>query len=130
MLTADDIIAIQQLLSLYGHAIDDREFDRAAEIFTPDVIYDTRAFDGQIHRGIEAVCANWHGYAHHPVGHHATNVIVTERDGQVHVVSKGIGVRADNTVRTTNYRDIVRRTPEGWRIAERVALPRSSNYRG
>jgi ketosteroid isomerase-like protein len=129
MLTAEDTLAIHQLIALYGHIIDSREFARASDIFAEDAVYDTSAFDGHVHHGAQAISDVWAAYAHHPLAHHATNVVVTETsDGKVSVASKGLGVRRDNSVRTTNYLDEVKRTPTGWRIVRRVALPRSTGY--
>ena len=36
MLTAEDRIAIRELLALYGHVIDERQFSRVDELFTPE----------------------------------------------------------------------------------------------
>ena len=41
--TAEDFIAIQQLLALHGHLIDGREFERLGELFTADAVYDVSA---------------------------------------------------------------------------------------
>jgi hypothetical protein len=61
----------------------------------------------------------------HPLAHHATNVVVTEdADGTVRVLSKGAGVGAGGRVGSVTYRDIAVRTPDGWRIAERVVVLR------
>ena len=38
MLTAEDRIAIRELLALYGHVIDERQFSRVDELFTPTAL--------------------------------------------------------------------------------------------
>jgi hypothetical protein len=58
----------------------------------------------------------------HPLAHHATNIIVSEdADGTVRAVSKGLGVGPQGRVGSVVYRDILERTPQGWRFAERTA---------
>src|SRR5687768_4509262 len=43
-LGAYDLLMIHQLLGYYGHVVDDRDWDRFAELFTPDATLDyTRA---------------------------------------------------------------------------------------
>jgi hypothetical protein len=49
-----------------------------------------------------------------PVGHHATNVLITFAEGETaHVRSKGIGIRADGTSGSVLYEDVVRRSADG-----------------
>jgi hypothetical protein len=126
MLSADDILQIQQLVNLYGHIIDERQFSRASELFTEETVYDVSDFDSGVHRGAAAIAALWADpEAKHPLAHHATNIVVTEDpDGTVRAISKGTGVRNNGTVGTVVYRDIVERTAKGWRITERVAIRR------
>ena len=52
-----------------------------------------------------------------PVGHHVTNVIVTERDGEVRVRSKGLSVMSTGAAGTVVYDDVVVKTADGWRIS-------------
>ena len=56
---------------------------------------------------------------------HTVDVIVTEDgDGAVRVLSKGIGLLADGRAGGVTYRDVVTKTADGWRMAERVAVRR------
>lgn len=121
----EDIIAITNLVNLYGYVIDERELSRTHELFTADAVYDVSDFGAGVHVGIAAIVALWRAASQHPLAHHATNVIVT-MDGadRARVVSKGIGVRANGGVGSATYRDEVVRTPAGWRIARRVASMR------
>jgi hypothetical protein len=59
----------------------------------------------------------------HPLAHHATNILIEVVDGEITVLSKGIGMYRD-LVGSTVYRDRLRKTPQGWRIARRVAAKR------
>lgn len=117
-----DTLAIHELLGLYGHIIDAREWHRVEELFTADCTYDMREFGlGTVH-GARAVAALWAAPdAMHPLAHHATNIVVTEdADGTVRVLSKGLGVGRNGRVGSVTYRDVVRRTAGGWRFAARA----------
>jgi hypothetical protein len=129
MLSTDDRLAIQELISLYGHIIDDRKYSRTHELFTEDAVYDVSDFDAGVHIGWQRIAQFWRdAEAGHPLAHHSTNVIVTQDgDGTVRAVSKGIGIRADAAATTTIYRDIAVRTRAGWRLSERVAVRRSAD---
>jgi 3-phenylpropionate/cinnamic acid dioxygenase small subunit len=126
-LTTDDIVAIHQLVALHGHIVDGREWHRLGELFTPDVVYDVTALGQGTIRGTEefrAVSAAFADDERNPVGHHVTNVVVSEAaDGGAAVRSKGIGVLRDGRTGSVAYADRVTRTPDGWRIAARQVLP-------
>jgi len=118
-----DSLAIHQLLSLYGHVIDEREWQRVDELFTATALYDMSAFGLGVVRGASAIRELWsRPGATHPLAHHATNIVITEDpDGTVRVLSKGIGLGANGRVGSVVYRDIVERTPAGWRFTSRTA---------
>lgn len=121
----DAVIAITNLVNLYGYIVDEREFSRTHELFTEDAVYDVSDFGMGVHVGVEAIVALWRASDRHPLAHHATNVIVTpEGSDRAGVVSKGIGVGAKGYSGSVTYRDVVVRTAAGWRIAERVAVMR------
>jgi SnoaL-like protein len=126
MLDAADILSIHQLLSLYGHIIDEREWQRVDELFTAGAVYDMSDFGLGVLRGVEAIRALWsRPDAMHPLAHHATDMVVNEdADGTVRVLSKAIGFGASGRVGSVVYRDVVERTPAGWRFASRVAKVR------
>jgi SnoaL-like domain len=121
MADTGDILAIQQLLALYGHIIDEREWQRVGELFTASAVYDMSEFGLGVVRGAAAIRELWsRPDAAHPLAHHATNIIVSEDpDGTVRVVSKGLGVGPNGRVGSVVYRDVVERTPAGWRFVVR-----------
>jgi hypothetical protein len=127
-LTADDIVAIHQLVALHGHLVDARELHRLDELFTPDAVYDVTALGQGTVRGIaefRALSAAFADDERNPVGHHVTNIVVTEADdGGVRVRSKGIGILRDGRTGTVTYDDQVTCTEAGWRITARQVLPR------
>jgi hypothetical protein len=124
MLELQDRLAIHELMGLYGLVIDEREWHRAGELFTPDVVYDMSELGLGVLHGVEAVLSLWTTREDlHPVAHHATNVVVTPGPDPdtARVVSKGLGIGRKGRVGSVTYRDVVRRTGDGWRIAHRHA---------
>ncbi|MEV4263421.1 nuclear transport factor 2 family protein [Kribbella sp. NPDC049584] len=120
----EDRIAITELISLHGHLVD--AGDPPDRLFTPDVRYDVSDLGGGVLIGPEAV---WQaGLAlgeGNPVGHHVTNVVLTEvGPDEVASLSKGIGVMADGSCGSATYEDTVVRTPAGWRISRRKVIRR------
>ena len=125
-LAEQDRIDITDLINLHGHFTDAGELDRAGELFTPDVTYDLEDFGfGSLH-GTAALrkAALALGDAN-PVGHHVTNIVITQIDERsARVRSKGIGINADGTAGSVVYEDIVTRRPDGWKISCRKVTAR------
>ena len=113
-------LAIHELISLYGHLVDQRQFSRLWEIFTDDAIFDLSGYDGKCYRGLPAIQRMMLDSNEHPLAHHATNVIVTAQADSIEVISKGIGVGAGGRVGSVTYRDQLVLTQRGWRIRERL----------
>jgi 3-phenylpropionate/cinnamic acid dioxygenase small subunit len=125
MLEPADLLAIHQLMAHYGNLIDERQFSRTAEVFTPDAVYDLADFGFGVARGVAAIVELWTTSTRHPLAHHVTNVVVSEDDdGTTRVHSKIVGVGNGGRVGSATYRDVVVRTPGGWRIAERIVTLR------
>jgi 3-phenylpropionate/cinnamic acid dioxygenase small subunit len=129
-LASDDRAEITELLARHGHLFDDGEFDRLDLLFTASVRYDVTAFGGGVLQGIEAIRAATLALGdRNPVGHHVTNVVLTEQpDGSVRARSKGIGVYADGTAGSVTYEDEIVRTDDGWRIDARTVAPRRARH--
>jgi 3-phenylpropionate/cinnamic acid dioxygenase small subunit len=125
-LTADDRLAIQDLLALHGHLVDEGALDRLGELFTHDVIYDLTSLGGTALSGVDAIGTSARELGDsNPVAHLVTNILVTEHDGEVTARSKFLGVRRDGSTGSGVYDDVLRRTADGWRIARRrVSLRR------
>ncbi|MDT0322981.1 nuclear transport factor 2 family protein [Streptomyces millisiae] len=125
-LTAEDRVAVTDLVSLHGHLVDAGELDRLDELFTDDVTYDVTDLGGGPLRGLAAIreAALSMGELN-PVAHHVTNIVLTELSAdRVLARSKGLGVRSDGTVGSVTYEDTVTRTAAGWRITHRVVRAR------
>ena len=118
--TTDDIVEINQILSLWAHLVDNRAWDRFGEVFTEDAYFDSSVFGFAPVTGIAAIChmASQDGHAK---AHHTTNVYVQEGAGdEIATVSKGLGLLSNGAVASVTYTDRLRRTPEGWRLASRI----------
>lgn len=125
-LSTDDRLAIYELITLHGHLVDEGGFDRLAELFTDDFVYDVEALGFGSLEGADAFTkASLALGDDNPLGHHVTNALVIDDEGdRATVRSKGIGILADGTSGTVVYEDFVRRTTAGWRIARRTVIPR------
>jgi Ketosteroid isomerase-related protein len=125
-LTEQDRTDITDLINLHGHLTDAGKLDQAGELFTPDVTENLDDFGlGSLH-GTAAIreAALALGNAN-PVGHHVTNIVITQIDERsARVQSKGIGIRADGTAGSVVYDDIVARRPDGWKISYRKVTAR------
>ncbi len=121
-----DRLLIHELLNLHGHVMDDGAFERLPELFTADVRYDVSALGGGCLEGRHAIEAAGRALGDkNPLGHHVTNIVVTSiADDVATARSKGLAVMADGTTGSVTYDDLLRRTPDGWRIAVRRVLPR------
>jgi len=131
MLEAIDYVQIQNVLNLYPHVIDVPEnYGRVHELFTEDGVFDA----GEIgkYEGIAALTEYW---SHSPIrhaalqksnllSHNVANIVITEdEDGTVHCDSRCLGVSIDGTATCAVYRDVMRKTDKGWRIAYRRLRP-------
>jgi ketosteroid isomerase-like protein len=125
-LTAQDRIDITDLVNRHGQLVDAGELDQAGELFTPDVTYDVTDLGfGTLHgRAALREAALALGQAN-PVGHHVTNIVITQLDdGSARVRSKGIGITAIGTAGSATYDDLVTRHPDGWKIRKRTVTAR------
>lgn len=131
-LSWEDHVAINELIALHGHLVDAGELDRLDEVFTADVAYDVSDYGFGVLRGLssnrEAALALGEG---NPVGHHVTNVVLSEQGPDVvRARSKGIGIMADGTCGSVTYEDTVVRAEGGWRISERIVRARRAPLGG
>jgi 3-phenylpropionate/cinnamic acid dioxygenase small subunit len=129
-ITAEDRLAIHDVIALHGHVADDRDWDRLGDLFTDDAVLDLEDFGyGTLH-GLEAIKDLSRGSQDdkgQPLGHHATNIIVVGQDGEgVRARSKAVAVMADGTSGTAVYEDTLRQGDHGWRIIRRKVVARTA----
>jgi F420-dependent oxidoreductase-like protein len=120
-ISADDRIAIHELIASHGHIADDRRPEDLNLLLTTDAVYDISSYGFGTVEGLPAIQELFSQRpGTQPVGHHVTNVILHDRtDGTVSVRSKGIAIMADGTAGSCIYDDTVTRTDNGWRISRR-----------
>lgn len=125
-ITVEDRMAIQELLGLYGHLIDQRRWDDLIQVFTEDIVFDASSFGEPVTTSYWDLVDHWRSErARHPLAHHVTNIVINEdSDGTVTVLSKALGVGRNGRVGSATYDDIVVKTSDGWRLARRVATLR------
>lgn len=126
-----DRIAIDDLLTAYAVAVDERDWDAVRACFTPDARLDYTTF-GAPDGPLEDVIA-WIAKMIAPfemTQHHVTNRRVVIDGDSATVVAYLINpMTAGGKLMQVGgrYHDVLRRTPEGWRIHERVAEYRWSD---
>jgi 3-phenylpropionate/cinnamic acid dioxygenase small subunit len=134
VLDGTDIVLIHQLLARYGHAIDQRDWAAFTELFVEDSSIDYRGGTGDVVRNGRDAVVQWFVEvdSRHPAAHHVTNIVVDEHadpDGRVAVHSKFIAPytrEAHHPKRLSggDYRDVVVRTPSGWRFQHKQCIVR------
>jgi SnoaL-like domain len=120
----DDRIAIHDVLALHGHLTDRGETSRFHEVFADDVVYDLSAVGGGVLAGLEGLIGGKQAATandpRNPVAQHLTNIVLTPESSEaVRSISKSLGVRPDGTCVSVTYHDVLRRLPQGWRVAHR-----------
>jgi hypothetical protein len=115
----DDHRAIERLINLYGHVLDDKDWGRLDELFAPDgaFLIGSRSVEC---RGFAEVDAHMRRTSH-PIAHFATNIVVDVVEGADRATArvKVWAPRADGTAVVGHYRDELVRTADGWRFLVR-----------
>lgn len=134
MIEAADIILIHQLLGRYGHTIDHRDWDAFAALFVPDASIDYQGSTATVVREGRDAIVEWFRSVgdSHPPAHHVTNIVVDDAadpGGPVSVHSKFLApytrtAHSPKRLYGGDYRDVVVRTPAGWRFVHKQCIPR------
>jgi 2-(1,2-epoxy-1,2-dihydrophenyl)acetyl-CoA isomerase len=119
-----DRAAIEELLDVYGHIMDDADWAALDRVFTDDAVCDWTGFGLRVTTSLKDLRSYFRADVRHPNAHHVTNVVVDLSGDDAIVRSKLLAVLDDGSVVTGEYRDRLRRTADGWRIHERTAIPR------
>ncbi|GAA2495821.1 nuclear transport factor 2 family protein [Winogradskya humida] len=132
VLTADDKLAIHEVISLHGHLCDATAYDRFDLVFTADLVVDTSdlGLAPVPHAGpSQERLDTYIGVAHSrgpgdTVALHVTNVLVVEDGDGARAWSKALALGRDGSVASYTYADRLVRTDLGWRIRHRKVSPR------
>jgi len=117
---------IFKVAALYGILIDDRDWPGLDRVFTEDAVFviAPRRDRPEVRvEGLAAIRDFMHGSTH-PVAHHVTNIAVEGGPDDATLRSKIVGTLPKARAGSADYRDKLRRTPDGWRIAERIVTIR------
>jgi len=129
-ITAEDRLAIHDVIASHGHVVDDRDWDRLGELFTDDVVFDLEDYGYGTLRGLAAMrelARAGQDDKAQPLGHHVTNIVITGQDREtVRARSKALAVMPDGASGTAVYEDTLRREEQRWRISHRKVTPRPS----
>lgn len=126
-----DRIAIDDLLTTYAVAVDDRDWDTVRGCFTSGAKLDYTTFgapDGSIDEVVEWIAKMIAPFE--VTQHHITNRRVTISGDTATVLSYLINPMTSGGSHMQvggQYRDTLRRTTDGWKIEHRVAEYRWSN---
>lgn len=120
-MNTQDIVDIQQLIALCGHAIDADDQSLIPLVYTNDGVFDPSAMGAPAIEGLDALIAFYTATKPHlPPAHNTTNIHVYEEGGQTRVRSKWMMLsRRDGSWLLGDYDDVVVRTKVGWRIKHR-----------
>lgn len=129
MRTIADTLEIQALLATYVFAIDDKDMDALDQVFAPDAHIDYRSTGGAI--GDWTQIKPWlaKALAPFPVTQHLIGMPAIRLDGD-RATSRTMLFNPIQVKRPdgsdylffigASYRDKLARTPDGWRIVERI----------
>lgn len=118
-LSAEDVLAIQAVIMKYGFLIDDREFDRMSEVFTEDAVVDYRPGGDGPYVGLAEIDQAMRNLQH-PVQHMMVSHIIDSVDGdEVVTRTKALIPLQVGGIADIAYRDVLVRTPAGWRIKDK-----------
>ena len=125
MIDPGELAEIHQLIGSYGRAIDSRDWDACARLFTDDAVVEYHASTGTILLEGRDAIVEWFSGATHPASHYLTNVVV-DRSGNPErgttVSSKLLApfVATDpQRLFGGDYTDTVVRAPDGWRFTRK-----------
>jgi ketosteroid isomerase-like protein len=126
-LSVDDRVAIHELAARYGNVIDAGDWPGLSRVFSTDATFEIAGFGAIDKRteGLAAIQTMLKDSEVHPVSHHVTNVEVWADHDGVHLFFKVIGPGPKGRVGSAEYRDIVRKDADGWRIVTHVAALRT-----
>ncbi|MFF0228382.1 nuclear transport factor 2 family protein [Streptomyces sp. NPDC004629] len=119
---AEDIVQINDTVSRVAYVLDAHDYDRMGEVFAHDVHFENPG--RLVADGLAELIKAFQGIASPAVSHHITNVLVTDYDGtHANCVMKALTLRTGGVITSAEYRDTLRKDPEGWRITSRVITP-------
>ena len=124
-----DRLELHELPGRYGDAIDDRDWEGLNRIFTDDATFDLTDLGVRMLTGLPAIKRFMDVDAEHPLTHMMTNIYVDEVPDRVTMNFRIVALRKGGLVGTASYYDVVVKTPDGWRVKDRVTTRRRRDMR-
>ena len=119
-----DRVELHELPGRYGDAIDDRDWGRLGQIFTPDGVFDLTDLGVPLLEGLPAIKRFMDEDAQHPKTHMMTNIYVDDTDDGVKLFFRIVAMQSKGLMGTASYYDDVIKTDDGWRVKHRVVTLR------
>jgi SnoaL-like domain len=115
----EDRLEIHELAARYGNVLDRYNWDDLDLVFTEDAVLELWTPEGMAHRvtGLAAIKERIAVTLHGLVTHHVTNVEVGVDDDGVSLFFKIAGFGPRGHGGSADYRDMVRKEADGWRIS-------------
>ena len=117
-LTDSDKSEIFDVIHRVAYILDSLAYDRLGEVFAADMHFNN---PGRLTvDGLQNVIAAFKKIATPAVSHHITNVLLEpESETTVRAISKALTLRADKSITAAEYKDVLKKVADGWRIASR-----------
>ena len=119
-----DRVELHELPGRYGDAIDDRDWERLDQIFTPDGVFDLTDLGVPLLEGLPAIKRFMDEDAQHPKTHMMTNIYVDETADGIKLFFRIVAMQSKGLMGTASYYDDVVKTDDGWRVKHRVVTLR------
>ena len=123
-ISVEDHIAIQRLMYLYARCADRKDYTGFAEVFCEDAVFDYKGNPVTPYSAIEKMMHALEQYT--TTAHQVHNVFYEVKgdsaEGETYCLASHLYDSADGEMKLDMgiiYRDLLRRTEAGWRIAHR-----------
>jgi hypothetical protein len=125
--SAEDTLAILDVVGRYGFVVDDRDWEGFEQVFTEDAVFDARDHDHDPPRGFapiegrQEIVRAFRDLYIHPTQHMIVTSIINDiSPDEVIVRSKGMFPIPEFQFFEGVYTDVVVRTAIGWRIRNKT----------
>jgi SnoaL-like domain len=119
-----DRLELHELPGRYGDAIDDRNWAGLDRIFTVDATFDLTDLGVPLLEGLPRIRQFMDMEADHPRTHLMTNIYVDETADGADLRFRIVALRPGGKVGSASYYDKAVKTPDGWRVKDRVVTLR------
>ncbi|WP_406280487.1 nuclear transport factor 2 family protein [Embleya sp. NBC_00896] len=131
VLSPADLAEIHRTLALFAHVFDNGDVAGLGLVFTEDVVVEIGVGPARAFNGIAEFAEYTRSKSAATPDHHTLNTAIQVDDyGQVQARSRYIGINPAGRLTAGEFLDILRDTPDGWRIAYRLSLPRAPRQAG